>query len=94
MKFEVNEKDHSKYVGFKNELRDTERQKTILIKEYEELVERIEGTRDLIQKTTEDSGKERKVLDLQMMIRETKAHSKAIEKETKEREDSARIVFD
>jgi hypothetical protein len=28
----------------------------------------IEGTRDIIQKNTEDSGKEQKVLDLREMI--------------------------
>ena len=39
MKFEVNQKDHSKFVSFKNELRDTERQKAILIKQYEQVVE-------------------------------------------------------
>lgn len=62
MKFEVNEKDHAQYVTVKNDLWDVEREKSILIKEYEELVSRIEGTRDVIQKNTEDSGKERKVL--------------------------------
>lgn len=65
MKFEVNQKDHAQYVTVKNELWDCEREKSILIKQYEELVHRIEGTRDVIQKNTEDSGKERKVLQLQ-----------------------------
>jgi hypothetical protein len=48
MKFEVNEKDHAQYVTVKNDLWDVEREKSILIKEYEELVSRIEGTRDVI----------------------------------------------
>ena len=62
MKFEVNQKDHAQYVTVKNDLWDVEREKSILIMQYEELVSRIEGTRDVIQKNTEDSGKERKVL--------------------------------
>ena len=41
----------------------------------------IEGTRDLIQKNTEDSGKEQKVLDVRDMIMEIKAQAKELEAE-------------
>ena len=41
----------------------------------------IEGTRDLIQKNTEDSGKEQKVLDVRDMIMIVKAQAKELEQE-------------
>lgn len=58
MKFEVNQKDHSRYVTVKNEIADSERQLKTLDKYHTQLVKMIEGTRDIIQKKTEDSGKE------------------------------------
>ena len=48
MKFEVNQKDHSKYVTLNNEIKDTERQLKVLDDYYNRLVKMIEGTRDLI----------------------------------------------
>lgn len=41
----------------------------------------IEGTRDIIQKNTEDSGKEQKVLDLREMIQTVKSQAKELENE-------------
>ena len=48
MKFDVNQKDHSRYVTIKNEIADTERKRKELDKYYGNLVKMIEGTRDLI----------------------------------------------
>ena len=79
MKFEVNQKDHSRYVEVKNEIVDTERKRKELEKYHGQLVKMIEGTRDLIQKNTEDSGKEQKVLDVREMIMMVKAQAKELE---------------
>jgi hypothetical protein len=57
----------------KNEIVDTERKRKELDKYHGQLVKMIEGTRDLIQKNTEDSGKEQKVLDVREMIMMVKA---------------------
>ena len=72
MKFEVNQKDHSRFVSLNNEITDTERQKKDLSKYYQQLVKMIEGTRDIIQKNSEDSGKEKKILDVREMIQNIK----------------------
>ena len=81
MKFEVNQKDHSRYVQVKNEIVDTERKRKELEKYHNQLVKMIEGTRDMIQKNTEDSGKEQKVLDIREMIMTVKAQAKELENE-------------
>lgn len=94
MKFEVNQKDHSKYVTLNNEIKDTERQLKVLDDYYNRLVKMIEGTRDLIQKNTEDSGKEQKVLDIRNMIHEVKIEAKDLENESKKVKKNGDKAFD
>ena len=94
MKFEVNQKDHVRYVEILNGIKDCEREKAALRVELDQAIKIAEASDELIYKKQIDSGKEEKFNNLRQQSLQVKDYAKRLEAEGREKEIESKKVFD
>ena len=91
---DINQKDHQKYIETENQLSNTIRQITQLDKKFERSINLVEETRNVINKNSDQSGIQSRIMEIREQVQLEKERVKLVEKENKFEQVKTKKGFD